>query len=84
MRIMVVWLQNFQGGQSPSKYPTYVVQFMISPQMRFSWPKKLEKLRFSNETSKKRLEVAIWATDEQHILCIDEGFHYGLWERLYV
>ena len=49
MRIMVVWLQNFQGGQSPSKYPTYVVQFMISPQMRFSWPKKWEKLSFSNE-----------------------------------
>ena len=49
MRIMVVWLQNFQGGQSPSKYPTYVVRFMISPQMRFSWPKKWEKLSFSNE-----------------------------------
>ena len=49
MRRMVVWLQNFQGGQSSSKYPTYIVQFMISPQMRFSWPKKWEKLSFSNE-----------------------------------
>ena len=49
MRRMVVWLQNFQGGQSSSKYPTYIVQFMISPQMRFSWPKKWEKQSFSNE-----------------------------------
>ena len=31
------------------KYPIYDVWFMISPQMRFSWPKKWEKLSFSNE-----------------------------------
>jgi len=49
MRIMVVQLQNFQGGQSTSKSPTYVVRFMISPQMRFLWPKNWGKLSFSNE-----------------------------------
>ena len=49
MSRMDVWLQNFQGGQSSSKYPTYIVQFMISPQMRFSWPKKWEKQSFSKE-----------------------------------
>ena len=54
MRRMVVWLQNFQGGQSSSKYPTYIVQFMISPQMRFSWPKKWEKQSFSSE------KMVIW------------------------